>query len=188
VAAALPVSTHRIAGYGGRKARLREALCRPRFLRGIPVRAVWCELAKVQGGWAKQRLLLSTETQMSAQAVVEAYARRWTVEPLFAGLKLTDGMGAMWQQSRRTLLRWLHLVQIGRALLVLLTARAEPEVLALLRVGGWRKPATLTPGLVKDALARHLADIAAFRLVPTTQRNLEAWVGASRPLIHATAA
>jgi len=68
--------------------------------------------------------------------VVEAYAQRWSVESLFAALKLTDGMGAMWQRGRRTLLRWLHLVQIGRALLVLLTARAEPEVLAL-SAGRW---------------------------------------------------
>jgi hypothetical protein len=76
VAAALPVSTHCIAGYGGRTARLRETLCRPRFLRGVPVRAVWCELAKAQGSWAKPRLLLSTDTALSAQAVVEAYAGR----------------------------------------------------------------------------------------------------------------
>jgi DDE superfamily endonuclease len=166
-AALLPASTHRIAGYGGRAARLRHVLCRPRFLsplpvpascprflHGIVVHAVWCELAKRHGGWAKQRLLLSTDPNLSASAVVEAYANRWTVEPLFAALKLTDGMGAMWQRGRTALLRWLHLVQIGRALLILLTARAEPQVLALLRVGGWRKATTLTPGLVQDALAR----------------------------------
>ena len=61
------------------------------------------------------------------------------VEPLFAALKLSDGMGAMWQRGRTALLRWLHLVQIGRALLVLLTAKAEPETLAVVRVGGWRR-------------------------------------------------
>ena len=121
------------------------------------------------GGWAKQRLLLSTDPTLSAVEVVEAYANRWTVEPLFAALKLTDGMGAMWQRSRAVLLRWLHLVQIGRALLVLLTAKAEPETLALVRPGGWRKAATLTPGLVKDALARRFRDFEAFRLVPTTR-------------------
>ena len=102
-------------------------------------------------------------------AIVEAYANRWTVEPLFAALKLTDGLGAMWQRGRTALLRWLHLVQIGRALLVLLTARAEPQTLALVRVGGWRKAATLTPGLVKEALARRFRDFEAFRLVPTTR-------------------
>jgi hypothetical protein len=46
-----------------------------------------------------------------------------------------------------------HLVQIARTLLVLLTARAELQTLALIRLGGLRPAATLTPGLVKDALA-----------------------------------
>jgi hypothetical protein len=169
--ARLPVSMHRIGGYGGQLARLRHLRCRARFLRGGIVQAVWCELARPQGGWAKQRLLLCTDPDLSAPAVVEAYANRWTVEPLFAALKLSDGMGALWQRRRRTLLRWLHLVQIGRARLVLLTARAEPEVRALLRVGGWRKATTLTPGLVKDALARQFGDIEAFRLVPTPRQK-----------------
>jgi DDE superfamily endonuclease len=163
--ARLPASCHRIGGYGGRVARLRDVLCRPRFLRGVVVRAVWCELQK-RGGWAKPRLLLSTDTELSAPAVVEAYAKRWAVEPLFAALKLTDGLGAMWQRGRTALLRWLHLVQIGRALLVLLTARAELQTLALLRVGGWRRAATLTPGLIKEALAHRFRDFAVFRLVP----------------------
>ena len=186
-AALLPASTHRIAGYDGRAARLRHILCRPRFLRGVVVRAVWCELAKPQGGWAKQRLLLSTDPHLSAPAVVEAYANHWSVEPLFAALKLTDGMGAMWQPGRRTLLRWLHLVQIGRALLVLLTARAEPEVLALLRAGGWRKATTLTPGLVKDALARRFGDIEAFRLLPATQTTTGPARGTGPPVSAAAA-
>ena len=167
--ALLPASFHRIGGYGGRVARLRDVLCRPRFLRGVIVRAVWCELQKRGGGWAKPRLLLSTDTSLSAPAIVEAYSNRWAVEPLFAALKLSDGLGAMWQRGRTALLRWLHLVQIGRALLVLLTAKAEPQTLALLRVGGWRQTATLTPGLVKEALTRRFRDCEAFRLVPTTR-------------------
>ncbi|MDO9714803.1 hypothetical protein, partial [Paracraurococcus lichenis] len=77
------------------------------------------------GAWAKRRLLLSTDLALSAVEIVDAYSKRWTVEPLFAALKLTDGLGAMWQRSRTVLLRWLHLVQIGRVLLVLLTAKAE---------------------------------------------------------------
>jgi hypothetical protein len=55
--AALPASVHAIAGYGGRSARLRHAVCRPRFLKGVIVRAVWCELEKGSGGWAKARLI-----------------------------------------------------------------------------------------------------------------------------------
>ena len=125
-----------------------------RTLRGAIVHAVRCEPRKRGGGWAKRRPPLSTDPARSAVAVVEAYANRWTVEPLFAALKLTDGPGAMRQRSRTALLRWPRLVQIGRAPLVLLTAKAEPETLAPVRVGGRRKAATLTPGLVKDALAR----------------------------------
>ena len=167
--ARLPTSRHRIAGYGGRGARLRHLLCRPRFLRGVVVHAVWCELEKRGGGWAKQRLLLSTDPAMSAVAIVETYANRWTVEPLFAALKLTDGMGAMWQRGRTALLRWLHLVQIGRALLVLLAAKAEPQTLALLRVGGWRNAATLTPARLGQGRAR--PPVPRFRGLPPRACN-----------------
>ena len=83
------------------------------------------------------RLLLSTDPTLSAPAIVEAYSRRWSIEPLFRDLKMVDGLGAMWQRGRAPLLRWLHLVQIARTLLVLLTARAEPH--ALIRLGGWRR-------------------------------------------------
>jgi hypothetical protein len=162
--AALPASVHAIAGYGGRSARLRHAVCRPRFLRGVIVRVVWCELAK-GSGWTRARLLLSTDPTLSAP--VEAYSRRWSIEPLFRDLKMVDGLGAMWQRGRIALLRWLHLVQIARTLLVLLTARAEPH--ALIRLGGWRPAATLT--LVKDALAARFRNFEAFRLLPETCRK-----------------
>ena len=75
--AALPASVHAIAGYGGRSARLRHAVCRPRFLKGVIVR--WCELEK-GSGWAKARLLLSTDPTLSAPAIVEAYSKRWSIE------------------------------------------------------------------------------------------------------------
>ena len=75
--AALPASVHAIAGYGGRSARLRHAVCRPRFLKGVIVR--WCELEK-GSGWARTRLLLSTDPTLSAPAIVEAYSRRWSIE------------------------------------------------------------------------------------------------------------
>jgi hypothetical protein len=54
-------------------------VCRPRFLKGVIVRAVWCELAK-GSGWAKVRLLLSTDPTLSAPAIVEAYSNRWSIE------------------------------------------------------------------------------------------------------------
>ena len=61
------------------------------------------------------RLRLSTDPTLSAPAIVEAYSKRWSIEPLFRD---EDGRwpGAMWQRGRATLLRWLHLVQIARNL------------------------------------------------------------------------
>jgi hypothetical protein len=59
----------------------------------------------------------------------------------------------------------------SRSPVPLLTARAEPEVLALIRIGGWRAAATLTPGLVKNALAARFRDFEAFRLIPETRRK-----------------
>ena len=180
--ARLPVTCPRAAGCGGRRARLRHALCRARFclrhvlcrarlLRGVPVRAVWCGLERRGGGggWAKPRLPLSTGAALPAAAIVEACANRWTVGPLSAALKLTDGPGAMWRRGRTALLRRPHPVQIGRALLVLPTARAEPQTLALLRVGGWRKAATLAPGLVKEALIHR--SVPRSRGVPPPARD-----------------
>jgi hypothetical protein len=41
---------------------------------------------------------------------------------------MIDGLGAIWQRGRTALLRWLRLVQSARTLLVLLTARAEPQL------------------------------------------------------------
>ena len=178
--AALPASVHAIAGYGGRSARLRHAVCRPRFLKGVIVR--WCELER-GSGWAKARLLLSTDPTLSAP--VEAYSKRWSIEPLFRDLKMVDGLGAMWQRGRTTLLRWLHIVQIARTLLVLLTARAEPH--ALIRLGGWRSAATLTPGLVKEALAARFRYFEAFRLLPETCRK-SGPVRSTAPPVNAMAA
>ena len=59
----------------------------------------------------------------------------------------------------------------SRSPALLLTARAEPQTLALIRLGGWRPAATLTPGLVKDALAARFRNFEAFRLVPETRRK-----------------
>ena len=57
--AALPASVHSIAGYGA-VARLRHAVCRPRFLQGRHRADGWCELEKPGGGWARTRLLLAS--------------------------------------------------------------------------------------------------------------------------------
>jgi hypothetical protein len=94
-------SVHAIAGYAGRSARLRYAVCRPRFLKGVIVRVVWCEVAKSSGGWAKARLLLSTDPTLSAPAIVEDYSKRWSIEidQTWCLSRFSGGKGG-WQDRR----------------------------------------------------------------------------------------
>jgi hypothetical protein len=86
------------------------------------VRAVWVSLRKAEG-WAKDRLLLSTDPTLSAEAVIASSSRRWSIEPMFNSLKNAEGLKELGMRRRAVLLRWLHLVQLGYALLVMLAAK-----------------------------------------------------------------
>jgi hypothetical protein len=135
------------------------------------VRAVWVSLRKAEG-WAKDRLLLSTDPTLSAEAVIASSSRRWSIEPMFNSLKNAEGLKELGMRRRAVLLRWLHLVQLGYALLIMLAAKADPEVLALLRIPGWRKGCAITPGLVKDALSAAFRHCEPVRLLGWTPRKI----------------
>src|SRR3954454_9903778 len=135
----------------------------------------WCELEK-GSGWAKARLLLSTDPTLSAP--VEAYSRRWSIEPLFRDLKMVDGLGAMWQRGRIALLRWLHLVQIARTPADRKGRAADPCP---------DPPRRLATTLVKEALAARFRNFEAFRLLPETYRNA-APLRSTGPPVNAVAA
>ena len=58
--------------YGkAQRVRVRSTLAVARFLKGITVRAVWCEMRQPDNTWLRPRLILATETDLSPQAVVE---------------------------------------------------------------------------------------------------------------------
>jgi hypothetical protein len=65
------------------RVRIRSLIAVARFLKGLPVRAVWCEIQQDDGTWSRARLILATETHLAAREVVEIYAQRWGIEPLF---------------------------------------------------------------------------------------------------------
>jgi len=134
------------------KLRLRSTVALARFLKGAPVLAVWCEFYDdKKQTWAKPRLLLATETALSAQAVVELYARRWGIEPLFHNLKRWWGMANLWQQSRTALETWMQISCTAWTLAQLL-ALAVDEVFPLREVAPWREGHPLTAGLVAQWL------------------------------------
>jgi hypothetical protein len=169
--AASPRTEKRLACYGGAPVRWRSAVCRARFLRGLTVRAVGVSLHKAEGR-TKDRLLLSTDATPSVEAIITDYSLRRSTEPMFNSLKNAEGLREPGMRRRAVLLRWLPLVQLGYALLVMLAAKADPEVLALLRIPGWRTGGAITPGLVKDALAAAFRHCEPVRLLGSTPRKI----------------
>lgn len=159
--AALPVLEMSLTLYGkAQKLRVRSALALARFLNGRPVRAVWCEFYDAdKGTWSKPRLLLATETELSASAIIELYARRWGIEPLFHNLKRWWGIANLWQQSRSALETWMQIRSTAWTLAQLL-ALAVDETFPLREVAPWRQDHPLTAGLVAQWLRIEFTGLA----------------------------
>lgn len=87
--------------------RYRHKVLLARFLQGQCVHAVWCEFFDEKTGWRKPRLLLSTNTELTAEEIICAYEKRWSIETAFHDLKQSWGMKEAWQQTRQTLNRWV---------------------------------------------------------------------------------
>lgn len=85
----LPATETRLTLYGKEQlVRLRTVVAMARFLKGTPVRAAWCEFYDVdKQRRSKARLLLATETDLPVEEILNLYARRWSIEPLFHNLK-----------------------------------------------------------------------------------------------------
>jgi hypothetical protein len=143
----LPVRQMELTLYGKAQwVRVRSTLAVARFLKGLPVRAVWCEMRQADNTWSRPRLILATETGLSAQAVVEIYAERWGIEPLFHNLKRWWGVTNLWQQSKAALELWMQIRSTAYALTQLLALRLW-ESFPLMDIAPWRKRAIITAGL-----------------------------------------
>ena len=128
------------------RVRIRSVIAVARFLRGVPVRAVWCEMQQPDGTWSRPRLILATETDLTAQDVVEIYATRWGVEPLFHNLKRWWGVTNLWQQSKEALELWMQIRCTAYALMQMLALKLWTSF-PLMEIAPWRKGALITAGL-----------------------------------------
>jgi hypothetical protein len=144
---ALPVQERELMLYGTlQRIRVRSVLAVARFLKGLPVRAVWCEMFLPDHTWSRPRLILATETDLSAPQVVEIYAERWGIEPLFHNLKRWWGVANLWQQSKAALELWMQIRSTAYALTQLLALQLW-ESFPLMAIAPWRKGAMITAGL-----------------------------------------
>ena len=143
----LPVQERELMLYGKvQPVRVRSVLAVARFLKGLPVRAVWCEMLLPNHTWSRPRLILATETDLSAQQVVEIYAERWGIEPLFHNLKRWWGVANLWQQSKAALELWMQIRSTAYALTQLLALQLGKSF-PLMAIAPWRKGAMITAGL-----------------------------------------
>jgi hypothetical protein len=170
----LPV--HRTARplYGRREvAQYRPRRVAARFLKGRVVRAVWVRLERPgrRDQPSEERLLLCTDPDLPAPEVITSYAKRWSVEPLFAAMKRGWGLKDAWQQSRQALMRWVTILAAGYALSQMLAYADPARTPGLASPAPWRPPGTRTAGLIQAGLARLLRGLGPPALMPALSRK-----------------
>ena len=153
--------------------RYRTCRVAARFLKGRVVRAVWVQLERPdrRGGTSEERLLLCTDPDLAATEVITSYAKRWSIEPLFAAMKHGWGLKDAWQQSRQVLMRWVTILAAGYALSQMLAYADPARSSGLAAPAPWRPPGTRTAGLIQAGLARLLRGVGPSAFVPVTSRK-----------------
>jgi len=139
--------------------RYRSKRVKARFLDGRLVQAVWCEFKRDQGDYKKPCLLLSTDTSLSPEQIIESYAKRWSIESMFNQLKLAWGLKEAWQQTRQTLHRWVHLTMAGYGLVQLLGYLNNEKVEALCQHSPWRRDNPVTAGQIRKGLVMNFRHV-----------------------------
>ncbi len=132
----------------------RSLVAKARFLKGRIVKVVFCQFEDSDGALSKPRLILSTNTELRAEKILQHYAKRWTIEPMFNQLKNNWGLHTVWQQSRQVLSRWVQIVSLSYALPQMLVHLGEENVRSLMTFTPWRTKHPVTAGRIRLGLSR----------------------------------
>src|ERR687885_139706 len=173
---ALPVHRSARILYGQLEvARYRTCRVAARFLKGRVVRAVWVQWERPDRGDrpTEARLLICTDPDLPAITVITSYAKRWSIEPLFAAMKHGWGLKDAWQQSRQVLMRWVTILAAGYALSQMLAYADPARVPGLADPAPWRPAGTRTAGLIQAGLARILRVVGLPALMALTSSKSE---------------
>jgi DDE superfamily endonuclease len=165
---ALPVHRSARILYGQLEVvRYRTCRVAARFLEGRVVRAVWVELERPdrRDRPAEERLLLCTDPDLPATEVITSYAKRWSVEPLFAAMRHGWGLKDAWQRSRQGLMRWVTILAAGYASAQMLAYADPARIPSLADPAPWRPPGTRTAGLIQAGIGRLLRGVGLPALV-----------------------
>jgi hypothetical protein len=160
VVAALPETRERVFIYGKWQwVRYRSAVCLARFMKKRKVRVVWMRFEDENGTLSKQRLILSTLSDLMPQQMFIYYAKRWSIEDLFNQMKNRWGWKDSWQQSRQVLHRWTQILSIAYALPQILATYCGEQVKDLMLLTPWRKEHQVTAGRVRLGLQMILSNV-----------------------------
>lgn len=156
--------------YGkNQRLRYRHKVVLARYINGAKVGAVWCEFYDERNEkWNKTRLLLSTNSELSAEEIIVAYAKRWSIESTFNELKNAWGVKEAWQQARQTLNRWVQLTTIGYGLIQLLSLMPVEKLDGVMLQLPWRNKAEVTAGKIRDGLVKHFQRVSVLEWWSTT--------------------
>src|SRR3954447_26742796 len=154
-------------------ARYRTCRVAARFLKGRVVRAIRVRLERPDRcpGTGEERLLVCTDPDLPATEIITSYAKRWSVEPLFAAMKHGRGLEDAWQQSRQVLMRWVTILAAGYALSQMLAYTDPARMPGLAAPAPWRPPGTRTAGLIQAGLTRLLRGVGPSALMPAIRRK-----------------
>jgi len=160
IIAALPEIREWVYLYGKWQwVRYRSAICLAKFMVARKVRAVWMQFEDENGKLSKQRLILSTNSDLTARQVFAYYGRRWSIEDLFNQMKNRWGWRETWQQSRQVLHRWTQILSISYALPQLLATYCADQVQELIDLTPWRRKNPVTAGRVRLGLRNILCNV-----------------------------
>ena len=155
----LPMQTETLMLYGReQKVNYRSAVAKARFLNGQLIRFVWCEFEDSKGK-KKPRLLLSTDTILTGLEIIQAYEKRWAIEPMFNQMKNAWGMKEAWQQSRQVLHRWVHIIALSYVLPQLLAIKCPDKVVHLINDTPWQKHKPTTAGRIRLGLLKYFSHV-----------------------------
>jgi len=148
--ARLPKRMAQLTIYGGCKdVTYRSTRCLARFLKGVPVIAVWCLLPNAKN-WT---LILSTDLTLTSEQIIKLYARRWKIEPMFNEIKNGCGVASAWEQTSACLHRWVSILCVAYTLTRMLSVMADStKNKSSVPVIQWRRDNPVTAGLVRVGL------------------------------------
>jgi hypothetical protein len=144
----LPITTVNVNTYGSVKTvKYRYVNCLARFLDGLQVIALWCQLPD-QKNWT---LIVSTDLSLTPERIIKLYGRRWKIEPMFNEIKHSYGVAQAWEQSTQALYRWVSILCVVYSLtrMLSLLIKTNKDLVALIP---WRKKSPITAGLVRGSL------------------------------------